>query len=68
MNADDFRSLNIQELDARIGDLRKELFNLRMQLHSNQLSNSNKIRDARHDIARAMTVRNELLSQTEEQS
>ncbi|MGC9326447.1 MAG: 50S ribosomal protein L29, partial [Candidatus Hinthialibacter sp.] len=49
MNADDFRSLNIQELDARIGDLRKELFNLRMQLHSNQLSNSNKIRDTRRD-------------------
>ena len=68
MNADDFRSLSIQELDARISDMKKELFNFRMQLHSNQLSNVNRIRETRRDIARATTVRNELKSQAEEQS
>lgn len=68
MNADDFRSLSVTELDARIADMRKDLFNFRMQLHSNQLSNVNRIRETRRDIARAMTVKKELLSKSEEQS
>ncbi len=68
MNADDFRSLSVPELEARIADMRKDLFNFRMQLHSNQLSNVNRIRETRHDIARAMTVKKELLSKLEEQS
>ncbi len=68
MKADDFRSLSIPELDARVSELRKELFNFRMQLHSNQLSNVNRIRETRRDISRALTVRQELVSQTEGQS
>lgn len=68
MKADDFRTLVIPELDVRIADLKKELFNLRMQLHSNQLTNVNKIRETRRDIARAMSIRNELVSQAEERS
>ena len=68
MKADDFRSLAIPDIDARIADMKKELFNLRMQLHSNQLSNANKIRNTRRDIARARTVRQQLTSQAEEQS
>ncbi len=63
MKADDFRSLSIEELDVRIADMRKQLFNYRMQLHSSQLSNTNKIRDAKRDIARAMTVRDEISRQ-----
>lgn len=61
MKADDFRSLTNEEIDARIEDMRKDLFNLRMQLHSNQLSNTNKIRDLKKDIARANTVKSEML-------
>jgi len=57
MKAEDFRSLTQAELDLRVEDMRKQLFNLRMQLHSNQLSNTNKIRDLKSDIARALTVR-----------
>lgn len=68
MNADDFRSLSLEELNGRIGDMKKELFNLRMQLHSNQLSNTNKIRGVKRDIARALTVRKEKEVQAEVQS
>ncbi len=68
MKADDFRSLSVPELLVRIEEMKKQLFNYRMQLHSNQLNNTNTIRETRHDIARAMTVRHELESQTEEQS
>jgi len=68
MKADEFRSLSVPELKVRIEEMKKKLFNFRMQLHSNQLNNTNKIRETRNDIARAMTVRHELESQTEEQS
>jgi large subunit ribosomal protein L29 len=68
MKADEFRSLSVPELKVRIEEMKKQLFNFRMQLHSNQLNNTNKIRETRNDIARAMTVRHELESQTEEQS
>ncbi|MDX9752788.1 MAG: 50S ribosomal protein L29 [bacterium] len=61
MKADDFRSLTIEELAARIEDMRKDLFTLRMQLHSNQLSNTNKIRNLKRDIARANTVKSQML-------
>lgn len=60
MKADDFRSLSQAELDVRIEDMRKQLFNLRMQLHSNQLTNTNKIRDIKSDIARALTVKGQM--------
>ncbi len=68
MKADEFRSLSVPDLKVRIEEMKKKLFNYRMQLHSNQLNNTNKIRETRNDIARAMTVRHELESQTEEQS
>lgn len=68
MKADDFRSLPVEELDHRISEMKKELFNFRMQLHTNQLSNTNKLRNARKDIARALTVRQELAAQAEDRS
>ena len=64
MKADDFRALSVEDVDLRIADMQKQLFNLRMQLHSSQLANTNKIRNMRKDIARAITVRRELGSQT----
>ncbi len=65
MKADDFRSLSKDELDVRLSDLRKELFNLRMQLFTNQLQDSNRIKKTKQDIARALTVRKEILAEAE---
>jgi large subunit ribosomal protein L29 len=59
MKADDFRSLSMDELNSRIEELRKELFNMRMQLHSNQITNTNSLRELRANIARALTVQSE---------
>lgn len=59
MKADDFRSMSNEELDSRIYEMKKQLFNMRMQLHSNQLTNTNEINKTKKDIARAMTVRGE---------
>ena len=50
------RSEAAEELSAKLGELKKDLFNLRLQLATNQLDNTNKINEVKHDIARINTV------------
>ena len=59
MKADDFRALSDEELESRIDDLKKSLLQMRIQLHSGQLSNSSQVRNLRRDVARALTVQRE---------
>ena len=56
MKASETRELTAEELAAKLGDLKKDLFNLRLQLATNQLDNTNKINEVKHDIARINTV------------
>ena len=56
MKASEIRKLSAEELAAKLGDLKKDLFNLRLQLATNQLENTNKITEAKRDIARVNTV------------
>ena len=56
MKASEIRALTAEELTAKLGDLKKALFNLRLQLATNQLDNTNKINEVKHDIARVNTV------------
>ena len=56
MNAKELRDMTVAELNAKLGDLKEELFNLRFQLAINQLDKPHKITDVKHDIARVMTV------------
>ena len=56
MNAKELRELTVAELNAKLGELKEELFNLRFQLEIKQLDNPHKIKDVKHDIARVMTV------------
>ncbi len=56
MKAKEIRELSAEELTAKLGDLKKDLFNLRLQLATNQLDNTNKITEVKHDIARVNTV------------
>ena len=44
------------ELAARLGDSRRELFNLRFQLATGQLDNSSRVGQVRRDVARMLTV------------
>lgn len=48
--------MTAEELAAKLGDLKKDLFNLRLQLATNQLDNTNKITEVKRDIARVNTV------------
>ena len=45
-----------EELEAKLKELKNELFNLRFQHAINQLDNPHKIGDVKKDIARVMTV------------
>ena len=56
MNAKELRDMTVEQLTAKLGELKEELFNLRFQLAVNQLDNPHKITDVKRDIARVMTV------------
>jgi large subunit ribosomal protein L29 len=63
VKAAELRELSIQELLERERDLRKELFNLRFQMATGQLSNHTAVKKAKRDIARIKTVLNEKYTQ-----
>ena len=56
MIAKELRELSPEELDSKLKELRRELFNLRFQHAINQMDNPHKITEVKHDIARVMTV------------
>ena len=56
MKATELREMSVEQLNAKLGELKEELFNLRFQLEVQQLENPHKIKDVKHDIARVMTV------------
>jgi large subunit ribosomal protein L29 len=56
MKASELRQMSVEELNAKLAELKEELFNLRFQLEVQQLENPHKIKDVKHDIARVMTV------------
>ena len=59
MKATEIREMNAEELNAKLKELKNELFNLRFQHAINQLDNPHKIVDVKRDIARVMTILNE---------
>jgi len=56
MKAPDLRNMTSDELRHELENMYEELFNLRFQLSTNQLTNHNRIRQVKRDIARAKTL------------
>ncbi len=56
MKSAELRDLSEKELDAKLTDLKQELFNLRFQHAINQLDNPLRLKVVRKDIARVKTV------------
>ncbi|MFQ5967617.1 MAG: 50S ribosomal protein L29 [Acidimicrobiia bacterium] len=56
MKAAELRDLTPRELLEQLSEAKEELFNLRFQLATNQLDNTSRLREVRHDIARINTV------------
>jgi large subunit ribosomal protein L29 len=59
LKAGELRELTAQELIQREKELAMELFNLRFQMATGQLSNHTAIRKTKKDIARIKTALNE---------
>jgi large subunit ribosomal protein L29 len=60
MKASELRELSPEQLGDRLGELREELFNLRFQYATRQLTNTARIREVRRDIARVLTQQHQL--------
>ena len=56
MKAKEIRELSVEELEVKLADLKKDLFNLRLQNATNQLDNPTRIAEVKRDIARVNTI------------
>jgi len=59
MKASELRSKNADELKSELTDLLKAQFGLRMQVATQQLTNTSQMKKVRRDIARVRTVMKE---------
>ncbi len=59
MKANDLRNKTAAELEKELLDLRKAQFGLRMQMATQQLTNTAQIGRVRKDIARVKTIQRE---------
>ena len=55
----DLRAMNVEELNAKLKELKEELFTLRFQHAINQLENPQKMVEVKKNIARVMTILSE---------
>ena len=60
MKASELRELSPEQLEDRLRELREELFNLRFQYATRQLTNTARIREVRRDVARIATQQRQL--------
>ena len=59
MKAAEARELDVEELQRRVAETRRELFNLRFQHATGQLENTGQLKEVRRNIARLLTVLNQ---------
>ncbi len=59
MKASEIRKMSAKELEDKLAELKKDLFNLRLQHATNQLENPVRIAEVKKDIARVMTIARE---------
>ena len=60
MKAAELRTMSVEALEEKVKELKAELFNLRFQHAINQLDNPHKMTEVKRDIARVMTVLQEM--------
>ena len=53
---EELRSQSVADLNAQLVEAKKELFNLRFQNATNQLTNTSRIKEVRKNIARIKTI------------
>jgi len=65
LKRDDLTGLTDEELEKKLGESRRELFNLRFQAATGALENTARLAGTRRDIARILTIRNERAARVE---
>ena len=60
MKAAELRTMSVEALEEKVKELNAELFNLRFQHAIHQLDNPHKMTEVKRDIARVMTVLQEM--------
>jgi large subunit ribosomal protein L29 len=55
----EIRKMSVEEIQAKLSDSREELMKLRFQQVTGQLTDTNRLRQLRRDIARFETILNE---------
>lgn len=66
MKPSELRELTTIELEAKLGDLKEELFNLRFQHATGQLENPMRIREVKKTYARIKTIIQERAMKSDE--
>ena len=56
MKANEVRKMSSADLEKKLTELKKDLFNLRLQHATNQLDNPIRIAEVKKDIARVKTI------------
>jgi len=56
VKATELKELTVEQLEAKLKEMKSELFNLRFQHAINQLENPHRITEVKRDIARVMTI------------
>ena len=56
MKAKELKNLSVEDLNKKLGELKKDLFMLRMQHATNQLDNPMRLNAVKKDIARIKTI------------
>ena len=62
MQANDLRNKSIEDLKTELSNLQREQFNLRFQLKTGSLQQTDNVRKVRRDIARINTILSEKLN------
>lgn len=57
--AEELRELDVDKLETRLNDAREELMNLRFQQSTGELTDHNRLKITRREIARIITILSE---------
>ena len=60
MKASEIREMGAEQIKGKLGELKKELFNLRFQNNVGQLENTATLSNVKKDIARLYTISKEI--------
>ncbi|HEX7620563.1 MAG TPA: 50S ribosomal protein L29 [Anaerolineales bacterium] len=59
MKSEEIRKMSVDEMQAKLSDMREELMKLRFQQVTGQLTDTSHLRLLRRDVARMVTIFNE---------